>query len=322
MTNLTSLQMFSNPLFKVRVVMRVSKPWFVAKDVAECIDHKDVSTMCKLCRDGDKVVVNFAELKHSANIAECFTGQQSPNLTLISESGLYRILAKCNLPKCEPFENWVFDEVLPSIRQKGYYSLQERNQEQEETHKNTLPAVSEEDHFFLKILHAESTENTALALRDYKIYRDELQREVEQERDEAVRKRKAINDKRTATLMVAKREDNKKISQLTCENTELKEQNEELQKEKDRLFRSFGCTPEKHDWLTVSVMRDIWQRNFKKEPQWQDLKRIIKENDLVEPIKDVIEIVNNKEHFVNRYPRRAWEIYFDEELASKNQTEE
>ena len=26
----------------------------------------------------------------------------NPNLTVISESGLYRILAKCNLPKCEP----------------------------------------------------------------------------------------------------------------------------------------------------------------------------------------------------------------------------
>lgn len=40
---------------------------------------------------------------------------------MISESGLYRILAKCNLPKCEPFENWVFDEVLPSIRKNGAY---------------------------------------------------------------------------------------------------------------------------------------------------------------------------------------------------------
>lgn len=29
-------------------------------------------------------------------------------ITLISESGLYRILAKGNLPKCEPFESWVF----------------------------------------------------------------------------------------------------------------------------------------------------------------------------------------------------------------------
>lgn len=320
MTNLNSLQMFSNELFNVRVVMRDNKPWFVAKDVAECIDHSNVTKMCEMCRDKDKTVINLAEIETNHLLVSKMTRE----LTCVSESGLYRILGKSNLPKCEPFESWVFDEVIPSIRQKGFYAIQERNQEQdkEETKQNTLPAVSEEDHFFLKILHAQGTENTALALRDYKLYRDELQREVEQERDEAVRKRKAINDKRTATLMVAKREDNKKINQLTCENTELKEQNEELQKEKDRLFRSFGCTPEKHDWLTVSVMRDIWQRNFKKEPQWQDLKRIIKENDLVEPIKDVKEIVNNKEKFVNRYPRRAWEIYFDEELARKNQTQE
>lgn len=116
-----SIQLFADKGFKVRVIMRCSDPWFVAKDVATCIEHKDVTTMCRVCRDKDKVVVNYAELKHSADLAECFSEQQSPNLTLISESGLYRILAKCNLPKCEPFESWVFDEVLPSIRKTGKY---------------------------------------------------------------------------------------------------------------------------------------------------------------------------------------------------------
>ena len=51
----------------------------------------------------------------SAETQQMFS-KNTPNITVISESGLYRILAKCNLPKCEPFENWVFDEVLPSIR--------------------------------------------------------------------------------------------------------------------------------------------------------------------------------------------------------------
>ena len=119
----SAIKLFENPLFKARVIMRLGDPWFVAKDVAACIEHKDVTTMCKLCHDKDKVVVNYAELKHSADLAECFSGQQSPNLTLISEFGLYRILAKCNLPKCEPFESWVFDEVLPSIRKTGGYSV-------------------------------------------------------------------------------------------------------------------------------------------------------------------------------------------------------
>ena len=74
-----SLQLFADKGFKIRVIMRCSDPWFVAKDVATCIEHKDVTTMCRLCRDKDKVVVNYAELKHSADLAECFSEQQSPN---------------------------------------------------------------------------------------------------------------------------------------------------------------------------------------------------------------------------------------------------
>ena len=78
-----------------------------AKDVATCIEHKDVTTMCRVCRDRDMAVINGKE--YSADLAEYSESRGNPNLTVISESGLYRILAKCNLPKCEPFESWVFD---------------------------------------------------------------------------------------------------------------------------------------------------------------------------------------------------------------------
>ena len=96
--------------------MRDGEPWFVAKDVATCIEHSDTSAMCKLCRDKDKVVVRANDLT-----SDDLSDVKNREYTLISESGLYRILAKCNLPKCEPFENWVFDEVLPSIRKTGKY---------------------------------------------------------------------------------------------------------------------------------------------------------------------------------------------------------
>ena len=117
-----SIQLFADKGFKVRVIMRCSNPWFVAKDVATCIEHKDVTTMCRVCRDRDMAVINGKE--YSADLAEYSESRGNPNLTVISESGLYRILAKCNLPKCEPFESWVFDEVLPSIRKTGGYSVQ------------------------------------------------------------------------------------------------------------------------------------------------------------------------------------------------------
>ena len=167
-----SLQLFADKGFKIRVIMRCSEPWFVAKDVATCIEHKDVTTMCRLCRDKDKVVVNYAELKHSADLAECFSEQQSPNLTLISESGLYRILAKCNLPKCEPFESWVFEEVLPSIRKTGSYGTSK---------------ISRKDQLFLAIIHSESEEECAGALKELtEIHKQEV-KALTAERDEAVR---------------------------------------------------------------------------------------------------------------------------------------
>ena len=60
--------------------------------------------MCKLCRDRDVAIANGKE--YSADLAEYSESRGNPNLTVIPESGLYRILAKCNLPKCEPFETY------------------------------------------------------------------------------------------------------------------------------------------------------------------------------------------------------------------------
>ena len=167
-----SLQLFADKGFKIRVIMRCSDPWFVAKDVATCIEHKDVTTMCRVCRDKDKVVVNYAELKHSADLAECFSEQQSPNLTLISESGLYRILAKCNLPKCEPFESWVFEEVLPSIRKTGSYGTSK---------------ISRKDQLFLAIIHSESEWERAGALKELAEINKQEVKALTAERGEAVR---------------------------------------------------------------------------------------------------------------------------------------
>lgn len=113
------LKLFSNPKFQVRIVMRESIPWFVAKDVSTCIGHSDTSAMCKLCREKDKFVASARDF-NSDDLSE----SGNSRITLVSESGLYRILAKCNLPKCEPFESWVFDEVLPEIRKTGSYGKQ------------------------------------------------------------------------------------------------------------------------------------------------------------------------------------------------------
>ena len=162
-----SLQLFQNTEWKIRVVMRDGEPWFVAKDVADCIEHSNVTKMCELCRDKDKFVADVEELKNS-DLA--VLGNRG--LTLISESGLYRILARCNLPKCEPFESWVFEEVLPSIRKTGSYGTSK---------------ISRKDQLFLAIIHSESEWERAGALKELAEINKQEVKALTAERDEAVR---------------------------------------------------------------------------------------------------------------------------------------
>ena len=43
------------------------------------------------------------------------------SVKFIPEGDVYRLIIRSKLPKAEEFEKWVFDEVLPSIRQTGNY---------------------------------------------------------------------------------------------------------------------------------------------------------------------------------------------------------
>ena len=185
-----SLQLFQDAGFKIRVIMRCSEPWFVAKDVASCIEHSNVTKMCELCRDKDKVTIT--DSKEIGVINDSLITQQSfskntPNVVLISESGLYRILAKCNLPKCEPFESWVFDEVLPSIRKTGGYGIR------------TVDDMINDPDTAIRLL---------TQLKILRLQNDQLA----MERDEAIRTKAMIGSAKS-----------RECAKLTTENAELKD---------------------------------------------------------------------------------------------------
>lgn len=49
---------------------------------------------------------------------------QSPGRTIevgfIPKRDVYRLIVRSKLPSAEAFEKWLFDEVVPSIRKKGF----------------------------------------------------------------------------------------------------------------------------------------------------------------------------------------------------------
>lgn len=52
------------------------------------------------------------------------TSQQRVETNFIDEGNLYRLIVHSKLPNAVKFERWVFDEVLPDIRQHGMYMTQ------------------------------------------------------------------------------------------------------------------------------------------------------------------------------------------------------
>ncbi|WP_459501111.1 BRO-N domain-containing protein [Bacillus sp. C1] len=86
------------------------KPWFPAIECAEILGYKNTfDAIIKHCL-GDGVA--FREVNTEAGKRE---------KKYISEGNLYRLIISSHLPSAQRFERWVFDEVLPSLRQnKGY----------------------------------------------------------------------------------------------------------------------------------------------------------------------------------------------------------
>lgn len=94
----------------VRIMMIDNKPHFVANDVAALFGYKrPVDTIRKHC----KGTLRRLPLKTAG-------GEQEARF--IDESDVYRLAFKSKLPEAERFQDWIVNEVLPSIRKYGAYA--------------------------------------------------------------------------------------------------------------------------------------------------------------------------------------------------------
>ncbi|WP_196757345.1 Bro-N domain-containing protein, partial [Lactococcus cremoris] len=112
------LQNFNFNNLPVRTVLINDEPWFVGKDVAIAIGYKNF-------RDALKSHVKD-KYKRESRITTP-SGVQS--VTVISEPGLYQLAGESKLPSAEPFQDWVYEEVLPTIRKHGAYMTDAKAQD-------------------------------------------------------------------------------------------------------------------------------------------------------------------------------------------------
>ena len=94
----------------VRIVLDENKePWFCYVDVYKSLG---ISRTSRLFRELDAKGVADYHTPTSGGIQK---------LKFINEPNLYRIIFRSNKPQALSFQDWVFAEVLPSIRKTGSY---------------------------------------------------------------------------------------------------------------------------------------------------------------------------------------------------------
>ena len=106
-----NLQVFTKDEFgTIRTVQMDNEVYFVANDVAKALGYANPS---KATNDHCK--------KAKMTWGNDSLGRRQ-EFKIIPEGDVYRLITRSKLESAEFFENWVFDEVLPSIRKHGIYA--------------------------------------------------------------------------------------------------------------------------------------------------------------------------------------------------------
>lgn len=99
----------------IRVVELNGEPWFVAVDIYPALGLKQWGGVLNPLDDSEKT-------KRGRTSVGLSPGR---DLWLISESGLYKLVMRCDKPQAKAFQDWVTKVVLPAIRKDGAYVMGE-----------------------------------------------------------------------------------------------------------------------------------------------------------------------------------------------------
>ncbi|WP_100159940.1 BRO-N domain-containing protein [Proteus columbae] len=104
---------------QVRIVKINNEPWFIAADICKALEIKNVTNAIKILDSDENTLCSIKGIKSSAGL---------PLFNLVAESGFYKLITRSRKATKEGafahrFSNWVFRDVIPSIRKTGAYGV-------------------------------------------------------------------------------------------------------------------------------------------------------------------------------------------------------
>ncbi|MCC5606992.1 hypothetical protein LC612_09385 [Nostoc sp. CHAB 5834] len=114
---MSNLSVFIFESHEVRFVGTANEPWFVATDICKALGLTNPSGHFGSLSEKQK---GYRKIQTLGGIQE---------LVVVNESGMYRLIFASKKAKALEFQEWVVDEVLPSIRKTGTYAVSGKTSE-------------------------------------------------------------------------------------------------------------------------------------------------------------------------------------------------
>lgn len=108
---MSNVQLYYFEGMDVRVVVKDGVLLWALADIGRALGFGNIRSSA----------IKIPESEKAVQVVDTIKGKQE--IAMVTEPGLYRLLFRSIKPSAQRFQNWVFTDVLPSIREKGSYQL-------------------------------------------------------------------------------------------------------------------------------------------------------------------------------------------------------
>ena len=126
-SKMKNVEIFNSPMFGELRTSRNEKdePLFCLKDVCDSLGLQVGAVVNRLqsCHISS-IKVATEVISHGAATGK----MQEQEMFFVTEPDLYRVIFQSRKPSARKFQDWVFEEVLPTLRKEGYYSMTQSKQ--------------------------------------------------------------------------------------------------------------------------------------------------------------------------------------------------
>lgn len=121
---MVNLAVFNNERFgEIRAFIdEHNEPWFSLVDICKILNLGNASQVKTTLKEAG-VITNEVGVQTGMK-SDGSPAYMRINMNFVNEPNLYRCIFKSRKKEAEQFQDWIFEEVIPSIRKNGEYNLQ------------------------------------------------------------------------------------------------------------------------------------------------------------------------------------------------------